>query len=138
MIAIKVATAGPLPSNSYNNSTPTITMSANGTVVVDGHTLAVNELVLVKDESDDTHNGIYYVVHAGDGSNPCVLNGYYQEQYSRIANTSNSNPYYPLIVEAGNDNANSVWVTDVFGAVTFGTTPITFSQFSKQESAWRS
>jgi hypothetical protein len=62
---VKVATTADVTSWTYNNGTGTLTASGNGVVVIDGITLAVNNRILVKDQSPANENGIYSVTTAG-------------------------------------------------------------------------
>lgn len=71
----RVATAAALPTNSRTGDV--LTASANGSINVAGidsvTTLALNDRVLVKDESTAANNGMFYVSQVGDGSNPWTL-----------------------------------------------------------------
>lgn len=66
---VDYATAASLAANTYANGASgvgaTITMNATGTVTIDGHVTALNENILIKDESTQSHNGIYTVTTAG-------------------------------------------------------------------------
>lgn len=53
--------------------TGALTASANGALSVDGVVLAVDDRVLVKDQTTASQNGIYEVTATGDASNPSVL-----------------------------------------------------------------
>lgn len=69
--AVDYATAAALAANTYANGSSgvgaTITMNATGTVTIDGHVTALNENILIKDESSQLKNGIYTVTTAGAG-----------------------------------------------------------------------
>lgn len=64
-------------SATYNNGTSgvgaTLTASSNGFLSIDGHSMNVNDRVLVKDQSNKFENGIYYVSNAGGVSAAWVL-----------------------------------------------------------------
>ena len=131
--SVHAATAAALPAYTYSNGTSgvgaTITASANGALVVDGHTLATGERVLVKNETSGNapYNGIYVVTDAGDGSNPYVL--------TRSTDFDQGSPSGEIpggftFVEMGTTNADTGWVCTTNNPVTVGTTAITFSQFS--------
>lgn len=81
----KYATDAALPANTYANGTggfgATLTASANGALVINANTPNVGDNVLVKNESDRTHNGLYTVTVVGDGSTAWVLT---RETYSSI------------------------------------------------------
>lgn len=115
----------------YNNGTAgvgaTLTANANGALIVDGHTLLVGDRVLVKNQTNQTQNGIYDVTATGDGSNPWVL--------TRSADADNS-PAGEMaggdfcFVQQGTVNAGYGYINATDGAITIGTTNITYTQFS--------
>lgn len=59
----RLATAGPLPTNTYDNTAGTITGNSTGILTVDGVVVALNDYVLV--QSDSTKNGLYKCTTAG-------------------------------------------------------------------------
>ena len=67
--ACVAATTTVLPANTYNNGTlgvgATLTGNATGTLTVDGHLVATNDRILVKDEGAPANNGIYVCTTAG-------------------------------------------------------------------------
>ena len=68
--SVKVATTGNI-AGTYNNGTGTITGSGNGALGnIDGVATTTNDRILVKDQTDAKHNGIYVLTTVGDGSNP--------------------------------------------------------------------
>jgi hypothetical protein len=105
--------------NSVRLATTTqITLS--GTPIVDGVQTAAGNRVLVKNQTDSTLNGLY-TLPAGGG--PWVR--------SSDANSSGQvTPGLFTFVEEGNTNADSGWILTTDGAVTLGTTQLTFAQFS--------
>jgi hypothetical protein len=54
-------------------STLVLTASANGALTVDGLGAVVGYRLLLKDQADQTQNGIYVVTDAGDPSSPWIL-----------------------------------------------------------------
>ena len=70
--SVQAATTANL-SGTYNGSAKTLTASGNGAISVDGISLNLNDRVLVKDQTDQTQNGIYSVTTLGDGSTAYVL-----------------------------------------------------------------
>jgi hypothetical protein len=118
--------------NTYDNGTggvgATITADANGawdTVNSDGVTLAVNDRLLVKDETggDAPNNGIYVVTALGDGSNPWVL--------TRATGCDESDEIdsAAVFVQQGATHADQGW-TQTANAPTMGTTDISWTQFT--------
>tara|TARA_B100000902_G_scaffold399891_1_gene473386 strand:+ start:1843 stop:3399 length:1557 start_codon:yes stop_codon:yes gene_type:complete len=125
----RVATEAAI-SGTYNNGTSgvgaTLTYGSNGAISVDGVTLIANNRVLVKDQSDATQNGIYFVSTVGDGSNAAVL--------TRALDADSSADVTGglfTFIEEGSTNADAGFVlSNVTGSATLGTTDIGFTQFS--------
>lgn len=70
------ATVTPLVSvysNGNDGVGATLTSSLVGAIVVDGYTAVVGDRVLVKDQADETQNGIYSVTNEGSGITNWVL-----------------------------------------------------------------
>src|SRR6056300_906813 len=122
--SVRVATTGNL-STTYNNSNGTLTATANAAISIDGVSLSLNDRVLVKDQTTQTQNGIYKVTTVGSGSAAFVL-----------TRTPDANDAAELtggvftFVEEGTANADNGYVATHNGTPTFGTTNITFDQFS--------
>jgi hypothetical protein len=96
-------------------TTANITLS--GTQTIDGVALSADDRVLVKSQSTASENGIYVVkadawVRADDAENGELTAGSF------------------TFVEEGTLNADSGWVISTDGAITVGTTGITWTQFS--------
>jgi hypothetical protein len=112
-------------SATYANGAGTLTANANGAISVDGVSLSLNDRVLVKDQTTQTQNGIYKVTTVGSGSAAYVL-----------TRTPDANDAAELtggvftFVEEGTANADNGYVATHNGIPTFGTTNITFDQFS--------
>ena len=109
----------------YNNAAGTLTGSSNGALQVDGYTVSTNERILVKDQTTQTQNGIYKVTTVGDGSNAFVLTR--APDADTAAELTGGTFFF---VEEGNTNADNGYVATHDGQPTFGTTNITFVQFS--------
>lgn len=95
----------------------TISTALNNGDTLDGVTLATNDRVLVKDQTDTTENGIWVVAaspsRATDADEAGELSG---------------GTY--VFVEEGTTNADSGWVITTNGSITPGTTAHTWVQFS--------
>lgn len=102
---------------SVRAATTTNIASLNGTMTIDGVALAAGDRVLVKDQTIASENGIY-VVSAG--------------AWTRATDMDESDEFASAFtfVEEGTVNADSGWVCTTDEAVTVGTTPITWAQFS--------
>lgn len=126
--SVVVATTAALPSNTYNNGTggigATLTGVATGTLTVDGHVVAINERVLVKDEVTGANNGIYLCTVAG------AIGVAYVLTRATDNNTSAEIVGAYTFVELGTVNASAGFVNTNSGTITVGTTAITWTQFS--------
>lgn len=124
-----VATAAALPSNIYANGASgvgaTITVIATGTLTVDGHVTALNDLVLVKNEVTAANNGLYLVTTAGAIGVAAVLT----RSVDMNVASEFSGAFVP-VGSVGTANANSLWLANPSGAVTVGTTAIPFTQLN--------
>ena len=122
--SVRVATTANLAAT-YNNGAGTLTASSNGAISVDGVTLVVNDRVLVKDQSTDAQNGFYKVTTVGSGSAAFVLT---RTPDADAASELTAGAF--TFTEEGSANADNGYVLSTNGAITLGTTGITFEQFS--------
>lgn len=91
---------------------------ANGSVI-DGITLATNDRILIKNQAAAAENGIYTVAASGAPA--------------RTADCNSTGTYVSgafVFVESGTVNAGAAWVVATQGAITVGTTAVTWVQFS--------
>jgi hypothetical protein len=93
------------------------TAFANGQVV-DGVTLATNDRILIKNQTDATANGIYTVNASGAPTRSADMNA------------GSEFPSAYVFVEQGTVNADTGWVCTNNAPVTLGTTNIVWTQFS--------
>tara|TARA_B110000438_G_scaffold100323_1_gene99233 strand:+ start:1568 stop:3439 length:1872 start_codon:yes stop_codon:yes gene_type:complete len=122
--SVRVATTGNL-SATYNNGAGTLTSSANGAISIDSVTLTTNDRVLVKDQSSGFQNGFYKVTQIGDAGNPYILT---RTPDADAASELTSGAF--TFSEEGTTNGDNGYVMSTNGAITLGTTAITFDQFS--------
>ena len=122
--SVRVATTGNL-SASYNNGNGTLTASSNGAISIDGVSLSADDRVLVKDQSTGAQNGFYKVTTVGSGSAAFVLT---RTPDADAASELTAGAF--TFVEEGTANADNGYVLSTDGAITLGTTAITFEQFS--------
>ncbi len=113
---IAAATQGLDIKNSVKAAT-TANITLSGTQNVDGVVLAVDDRVLVKNQTSAAENGIYLVksgawVRADDAGNGELTAGSF------------------TFVEEGTLNGDTGWVISTDGAITVGTSAITWTQFS--------
>ena len=116
-------------SATYNNGSSgvgaTLTAGSNGAIVVDGVSLAVNDRLLVKNQTTASENGIYVVSTQGDGSTAFVLTrATPEDQPSELSGGAF------VFVEEGTVGSNNGYVFTHTGAPTFGTTALDVAQFS--------
>ena len=95
----------------------TIATALNNGDTLDGVTLATNDRILVKNQSTGSENGIYVVAASPARST----------DFDASAEVSGGAFTF---VEEGTTNADSGWVVTTNGAITVGTTALSFAQFS--------
>jgi len=97
-------------------------------LAIDGITLQAADRVLIYAQADATQNGVYTVSNVGSGSTNWVM--------TRSTDTDSYAPSDPdsfgegdaFFVLEGNTGAGELYVMNTSGAITFGTTNITFTQ----------
>lgn len=114
-IAAGVATQGAVAAATTTN------IALSGLQSIDGYTAIAGDRILVKNQIAAQDNGIY-VVSAGAWTRAADFDG------APITETTTGDLYY---VEFGSTNGNSSWVLVTPGTITVGTTPLTFSVFSR-------
>ena len=101
-------------------------MDATGTVTIDGTVTALNDRVLIKDQSTTSQNGIYYVSTAG----AVGVAGIFTRATDADSNSEVTGGMFAF-VEAGSANADNAYVlTSLTGDATLGTSALVFTQFS--------
>jgi len=119
----------------YDNGTSGVgaTLTNAGTqaaLVIDGVTMVVNDRVLIYEQTNAAHNGVYTVTNVGSASTNWVL--------TRATDADSYSPSDPdalgqgdaFFVSEGAAGAGETYVMTTEGTITFGTTDITFSQIS--------
>lgn len=125
-----VATTAALATNVYNNGSSgvgaTLTGFATGALTVDGHVVALNDIVLVKNEVTQANNGLYLCTVAG------AIGVLYVLTRATDMNTASefSGAFIP-VGAVGTTNSNSLWLCNPATAVTVGTTAIPFTELNK-------
>jgi hypothetical protein len=114
----------------YNNGASgvgaTITLSVALTTL-DGYSLANTNRILVKDETNQAYNGIYTWATGGT----VLTRATDANTYGPGVNQLSQNDYF--FVQNGTVNKGSSYVVTTVGTITFGTTAITFSEFSNSQ-----
>jgi hypothetical protein len=124
----RAATTGALPS--YTAAAGVLTATANAALPAqDGITIALNESLLVKDETggNQKYNGIYTLTQVGDGTHPWKL--------TRRADANTSARVTANIlagIEEGTTLADTQWWLTTNNPITLDTTALVFQQFGKQ------
>jgi len=121
----RLATAAALAACTYNNGAGTLTADANGALSVDGAAVVVNDRILVKDQASAVQNGVYKVTATGGAGAAFVLTR--TPDADTAAELTGGTFFF---VEEGTANADNGYVSTHNGTPTFGTTNITFQQFS--------
>ena len=124
--SVKVATTANLGAT-YSNSAPS-TLTNSGTqaaIAIDDVALSVNDRVLVKNQSTAAQNGFYKVTTVGSGSANWVLT---RTPDADAASELTAGAF--TFAEEGTLNGDNGYVLSSDGAITLGTTAITFEQFS--------
>jgi len=124
----RVATAAVLPNTpTYDNGTAgvgaTLTAGSNGALTVDGVTVAVNDRILVKNQSSTFQNGMYSVTATGDAGNPYVLTRIVEMDLAAEFNGA-----YVFTI-GGTANAQRGWIQTAT-VVDIGTDAVTFQLFN--------
>jgi len=120
--SVLLATAAALPTNTYLANV--ITITATGTLTVDGTVTSLNDRILVKDEVSQLKNGVYTVTTAGAVGVAAIL------ARSSDMDVAAEFPGAFVFVESGTVNAAAGFVCTNSTPPTVGTTAITFTQFS--------
>jgi len=123
--SVRVATTANLAAT-YSNGAGTLTNSGSqAALAIDGVTLLVTQRVLVKNQTAAAQNGFYKVTTVGDGSTNWVLT---RTPDADAASELTAGAF--TFAEEGTANGDNGYVLSTNGAITLGTTAITFEQFS--------
>jgi hypothetical protein len=95
--------------------------------VLDGYTLANTNRILVKNEVNQAYNGVYTWATGGT----VLTRATDADTYGTGVNQLSQNDYF--FVQNGTVNKGSSYVVTTVGTITFGTTAITFSEFSNSQ-----
>jgi hypothetical protein len=114
MTRVRLATAAALPTNTRTGDV--LTASSNGTLTVDGTAVALNDVLLVKNEVTGANNGFYAVTATGGASAPFVL--------TRTATPINSG--MPASITIGTANGGKLAVLKTDGVIAVNTTSLDF------------
>lgn len=124
--SVRVATTANLAAT-YSSVGQTLTANSNGAAVIDGETLALNDRVLVKNQTSGIENGIYRVSVAGNAGAAFVLTR--ADDFNTSAEAGAGAFTY---VEGGTANAGKSFVQTERN-VTLDTTSLVFSVFGESQ-----
>lgn len=125
---VRLATISALsPAATYNNGAAgvgaTLTGGTVGVLTVDGRNVVINDRVLVQNESDPTHNGIYLCTTAGTGGVAYILTR------ATDANTGALLLRAAVATSAGATDSNKAFTQVTPATITIGSSNIVFTQF---------
>lgn len=99
----------------------------------DGPTAAPGDRVLIYNQTNQFENGVYDVTTVGDGSTPWVLTRSADADTYGLKDPNSLGNGDAFFVTSGNTGAGETYVCNTTGAITFGTTAITFAQVSSAQ-----
>jgi hypothetical protein len=102
-------------------------------LVIDGITVAVNDRVLIYQQTTQTQNGIYVVTNVGSGSTNWVLTRSSDADTYVINSAAGLSEGSTVFVQQGATGAGETYTCNTSGVITFGTTNITFAQISSAQ-----
>ena len=131
---VLVATTGNLTATYSNGSSgvgATLTNSgAQAALAIDGVNMSTNDRVLVWQQSTQAQNGVYVVTTVGSGATNWVLTRSSDADTYSPADTGGLGGGDYFYVQSGTTGSGDSYICTNDGAITFGTTAITFAQFS--------
>ena len=130
-VPVRVETPSALTAT-YNNGTAGVgaTLTNSGTqaaLSIDGVTLDAADRVLVYQQTNQAHNGIYTVTSTGSASTNWVLTRSTDTDSYGASDPDGLGEGDAFFVKEGATGAGELYVMNTSGAITFGTTPITFT-----------
>jgi len=133
--AVRVETNTTNLNATYNNGTAGVgaTLTNAGTqaaLVIDGVTLNTSDRVLVIGQTNQTQNGVYVVTDTGSASTNWILTRSDDADTSGDGSPDTLDEGSYFFVQEGTIGAAHAFVCNTQGTIVFGTTNITFVQFS--------
>jgi len=116
----------------YNNGTAGVgaTLTNSGTLAaisIDGVSLSLNDRVLIYNQTNAAHNGVYTVTTVGSASVAWVLTRSTDTDSYGASDPNSLGEGDAFFVREGATGAGELYVMTTSGTITFGTTNITFS-----------
>jgi hypothetical protein len=134
--AVSLATNAALPACTYNNGTSgvgaTLTADAFGLLTIDGENPFLGDSVLVKNQANAAHNGIYTVTDIGDVSVAFILTRRTDADNSPAGEMKPGDTVYVIdgTVSVGNSYVITSAGTGAGGQISIGVDNIVYSVFS--------
>lgn len=125
---VAYATDAALPANAYNNAGGTLTATANGALAVDGQNVAANQRILVKNEADATHNGVYVVTATGGAGAAYVLTRAADYDAPAEIGPGDLIPVAAPAAALGATNDQTLWVSTAPSPFVLGVSTLTFTR----------
>jgi hypothetical protein len=113
----------------------TLTSTTNGPLTIEGYTFALNDRIIVLGQSNAAQNGVYYVSQVGNlspGAPWILTRASDANKFSQDDATGLKTGSYFLVT--GGSDPGEAYVINSVGTIVFGTTNITFAQFSQVPS----
>lgn len=141
------ATTSALPAGTYINGTSgvgaTFTVTATGVLTIDGHTIAVNDAILVKNQASGFQNGLYQCTTAGAVGVSAVLTRAPWNDDSNVGTTGYTQAIAAgdmVSVLLGTKNANTIWQQTTVGSggsgvIVVGTDSLAYTQIASSSAA---
>jgi hypothetical protein len=95
--------------------------------------MAVNDRVLIYQQTTQTENGIYVVTDVGSGSTNWVLTRSADADTYVVASANGLSEGSTVFVQQGATGAGDTYTCNTSGVITFGTTNITFAQVATSQ-----
>jgi hypothetical protein len=122
------------PGGAGNGVGATLTNSgANVALSIDGVPLSNTARVLVYQQSNAVHNGVYTVTNPGNVSAQWVLTRATDADTYGVGDPNKLGQGDAFFVQSGNTGAGETYILNTVGTITFGTTNLTFAQISSAQ-----
>jgi hypothetical protein len=106
-------------------TTANVTLAGGAPSILDGVTLNTNDRVLVKNQTDPTQNGIYYVQTLGTGANGTWVRTSDADTGAKLTTGSY------IFITGGTAGSSTAWTMTTPGAITIGVSNINWALFSQ-------